>query len=73
MIAYGKESHLAWPPRPDDPKAAWDPEWDVRVRTKSTALAMLGMDMSAMEGQEASEEAEPEAPVKSLLKGLLGR
>ena len=73
MIAYGKESHIAWPPKPADPKAAWDPEWNVRVRTKSTALAMLGMDMSAMEGQEASEEAEPEAPVKSLLKGLLGR
>jgi len=72
MIAYGTESHLAWPPKPDDPKLAWDPEWDVRVRTKSTAMAMLGMDMSAMRGDEADEAPEPARPVRSLLKGLLG-
>ncbi len=73
MIAYGKESHIAWPPKPADPKAAWDPEWNVRVRTKSTAMAMLGMDMSGAAQQEGAEKAEPEAPVKNLLKGLLRR
>ena len=73
MIAYGKESHIAWPPKPADPKAAWDPEWNVRVRTKSTAMAMLGMDMSAAAQQDGAEEAEaPARPVKSLLRGLLG-
>ena len=73
MIAYGSESHIAWPPRPADPKEPWDPEWNVRVRTKSTAMAMLGMDMSAAREQEAEDAKPAEAPVKSLLKGLLRR
>jgi hypothetical protein len=45
MIAYGPELNLAHPPRPADVKVAWEPEWAVRVRTKSTAMAMLGMTM----------------------------
>jgi hypothetical protein len=79
MIAYGAETHLSWPPKPKDPKIAWDPEWNVRVRTKSTAMAMLGMDFgAAMQGRdgEAGDAQEPpqppEKPAKKLLKGLLG-
>jgi hypothetical protein len=47
MIAYGPELNLAHPPRPTDVKIAWEPEWAVRVRTKSTAMAMLGVNMDA--------------------------
>ncbi len=47
MIAYGPELNLAHPPRPADVKIAWEPEWAVRVRTKSTAMAMLGQSMEA--------------------------
>jgi len=77
MIAYGPETHLAWPPKPEDPKAPWDPEWNVRVRTKSTAMAMLGMDFGAMQGRDDAT-GEAEAPrqdkpsAKKLLKGMLG-
>ncbi len=42
MIAYGSESNFAHPPRPADPKAVWEPEWVVRVRVKSSTMAMLG-------------------------------
>ncbi|RYF75846.1 MAG: hypothetical protein EOO29_23415 [Comamonadaceae bacterium] len=45
MMAYGGESHIVHPPRPADPKAAWEPEWSVRVRAKSHTMAMLGQDM----------------------------
>ncbi len=45
MIAYGPELNLAHPPRPADVKTPWEPEWAVRVRTKSTAMAMLGQPM----------------------------
>ena len=45
MMAYGGESHIVHPPRPADPKAAWEPEWAVRVRVKSNTMAMLGQDM----------------------------
>jgi hypothetical protein len=27
MMAYGGESNFAYPPRPSDPKAVWEPEW----------------------------------------------
>ena len=77
MIAYGPETNLAWPPRPADPKQPWTPEWNVRVRTKSTASAVLGMDLGGM-GQDqetpagdASQPAEKESTGKKLLRGLL--
>lgn len=44
MIAYGPELNLTHPPRPTDVKIPWEPEWAVRVRTKSTAMSMLGME-----------------------------
>ena len=43
MIAYGTEINLAYPPRPTDPKLAWEPDWSVKVRVKSVANSMLGM------------------------------
>ena len=80
MIAYGPETHIAWPPKPADPKQPWDPEWNVRIRTKSTAGALLGMDLSGMDGMDAGDAASPpqqdpkkpeEGATKKLLKGLL--
>jgi len=46
MMAYGGESTIVHPPRPADPKAAWEPEWSVRVRVKSHTMAMLGEEMA---------------------------
>jgi len=43
MIAYGTELNLAYPPRPSDPKVAWEPDWALKVRVKSVAFTMLGM------------------------------
>jgi hypothetical protein len=79
MIAYGPETNLAWPPKPADPKQPWNPEWNVRVRTKSTASAVLGMDLSGLEGMDAeavspqgSDQKPPEeGTTKKLLRGLL--
>ena len=51
MIAYGTELNLAHPPRPTDPKIAWEPDWAVKVRVKSVAFTMLGMpDMGETDG-----------------------
>ncbi|RYE91700.1 MAG: hypothetical protein EOO78_30080 [Oxalobacteraceae bacterium] len=77
MVAYGPETHLAWPERPADPKQPWKPEWSVRVRTKSTTTAMLGMDMTGMgngapDGEDQTPQEE-EGVGKKLLKGLFGR
>jgi hypothetical protein len=51
FIAYGEEANFAHPPRPQDPKVAWHPDWAVKVRLKSTASTMLGEE--GMGGGEA--------------------
>jgi hypothetical protein len=42
FIAYGPEANFAQPPRPADPKQAWEPLWAVKVRYKSTGSTLLG-------------------------------
>ncbi len=70
MIAYGTEINLAFPPRPTDPKLAWEPDWSLKVRVKSVAMSMLGMpamdegaagaeDGSAAGGEGSSTEGAP--------------
>ncbi|WP_164978687.1 hypothetical protein [Pseudoxanthomonas composti] len=75
MIAYGPETNLVWPPKPADPKLPWHPEWNVRVRTKSTSTAMLGMDLTDASSTETPEADAPpkeeESGTKKLLRGLL--
>ena len=76
MIAYGPETNIAWPERPADPKQPWKPEWNVRVRTKATTTAMLGMDLSGMSSdsdmpQTEQQPDEKEGKGKKLLRGLL--
>ncbi|MFM2446321.1 MAG: hypothetical protein RI936_768, partial [Pseudomonadota bacterium] len=86
MIAYGSELNLAHPPRPADPKQAWEPQWAAKVRVKSVANAMLGMDMPAMRGAPADTQtpAQRETPQQpkteptlpdavNILRGILGR
>ncbi len=77
VIAYGSELNLAHPPRPQDPKANWAPEWAVKIRVKSVASVMLGMPGEAPSAQ-GEEKPEPKKDEKKpgaldLLKGILGR
>jgi hypothetical protein len=81
MIAYGSEAYFSYPPRPTDPKLVWEPEWQTKVRVKSTYFSMLG-GMGGGEGrrlddkpQEPKPEAksDPKAKAVDLLKGLFGR
>lgn len=57
-IAYGHELNLAHPPRPTDPKVAWEPQWAVKLRVKSVASAIVGMP-SMDEPQRAQRDAAP--------------
>lgn len=57
MIAYGTELNLAHPPRPTDPKLAWEPDWALKVRVKSVANAMLGMPAMDDAGTGANDAA----------------
>ena len=77
MTAYGPESWISYPPRPANPKQAWTPEWSVRLRAKSSATALLGMDFGGMQQMQGGEDPprQPQAKpsMKGLLKDLLGR
>ena len=70
LIGYGNELNLAHPPRPADPKAAWEPVWAVKLRVKSVASSMLGMpelgdmDKSAENSPSSSSSSSSSASVE---------
>ncbi|MFN3703280.1 hypothetical protein [Thermomonas sp.] len=79
MTAYGPEHWITYPPKPADPKQPWNPEWSVRLRAKSSATAMLGLDFGGMDmpqeqdnGDGGKAPAQKRPTMKGLLKGLLG-
>jgi hypothetical protein len=73
MTAYGPENWITYPPKPANPKQAWTPEWSVRLRAKSTATAILGMDMGGMQQQDGQPQQQQKKPgMRGLLKGILG-
>jgi hypothetical protein len=45
MVAYGGEANFVYPPRPTNPKVAWNQEWQVKVRYRSATGGLLGMTM----------------------------
>ena len=87
LIAYGSELNLVHPPRPADPKIAWEPVWAAKLRVKSVASGMLGMEMMDAAGtppdggspQQQQQQPAPEMDNKpklkpaDLLRGILGR
>ena len=80
LIGYGNELNLVHPPRPADPKAAWEPVWAAKVRVKSVANSMLGMpEMGGMDKTAEDQPArEPEPREKKpgaidILRGVFGR
>ena len=76
MTAYGPESWITYPPKPADPKQPWTPEWSVRLRARSSASAILGLDFGGVQQmEEDGEDGQPQQKkpgMKGLLKGILG-
>ena len=83
LIAYGDELNLAYPPRPKDAKAKWQPVWAVKLRVKAVTSGMLGMAAQGRAGdssrernkaQEQESSGVPKMPQPmELLKGIFGR
>ncbi len=48
LAAYGGEANFSYPPRPSDPKVAWNIDWQVKVRYRAQTGGLLGMDMGDM-------------------------
>jgi len=81
-IAYGHELNLVHPPRPTDPRIAWEPQWAAKLRVKSVASAIAGMP-SMDEPRRGARDTEP-APAEpekkekkpsalDILRGVIGR
>ncbi len=75
VAAFGGEANFSHPARPARAAASWRPEWTVKLRTKSTHMGLLGMDMDEMMGGrgDQSESAQGSGKKKKkskLLKGL---
>ncbi len=74
-IAYGNELNLLHPPRPADPRllAAWDPEWSLRVRVKSTSMAILGQEAALRtNAEEGGTDQSARHPAQGDLRPLAG-
>lgn len=75
LTAYGPEANFVYPPRPANPREAWNQEWTARVRYRSTTGVMIGgPDMgAAMQGEEQPEERKPKKckGVGGMLGGIL--
>lgn len=74
MIAYGSEHYMAYPPRPTDPKIAWEPDWQLKLRNKATFMSMLGGmgDMGDRGGKQRAPKEEKKPKATDLLKNLFG-
>lgn len=65
LVAYGGEANFVHPPRPADPKVAWNQEWQVKVRYRSATGGLLGQAMPGMAGGFGGDDDEAgEAPAR---------
>jgi hypothetical protein len=73
LIAFGGESNFSQP-RPTTAPRSWKPEWTVKLRTKSTHMGLLGMNMPDMDsdGDGAPQERQQGKKKKRKLPGLPG-
>jgi hypothetical protein len=72
MVAYGGEANFTYPPRPADPKVAWNRQWEVKVRYRSATGGLLGMTMPAMGGSQAGQDPPPQDAAAARRRAILG-
>ncbi len=73
VIAFGNELNLAYPPRPTDVRQAWEPQWAVKVRLKSVASAVLGLDGGRGKPENKPEKEDSKPSPLDRLRNILGR
>ncbi len=77
LTAFGPEENFSYPPRPADPKAAWNLQWTARVRHRSmTSImdipGMGGMGARDDAGEQGQQGQQPQCKPKRGLGGMLG-
>ena len=71
LTAFGPEENFAYPPRPADPKAAWNLVWTARVRHRSMTNWMDMPGMAGMQSQQTEQPQEKKCKPKGI-GGILG-
>ncbi|MCR5873399.1 hypothetical protein LRS10_03835 [Phenylobacterium sp. J426] len=64
LVAYGGEANFVHPPRPEDPKIAWNQEWAVKVRYRSATGGLLGQPMPGMGPAASFADDEDDRPAR---------
>ena len=72
MYAYGPEADFAYPPRPANPRIAWNPEWTARVRYRSITTKMVGVPGMGDMNEAGDRDQQPDKPKKRCKGGLGG-
>lgn len=72
LMAYGPQEDFAYPPRPADPKAAWNLEWTARIRHRSSTTWMDMPGMAGMSGMNDDSRQQPQEEKKCKPKGGFG-
>lgn len=73
LYAYGPEENFVYPPRPANPATPWNQEWTVRVRHRSTTMAMLESPMGAMGDANTQGQPQEKRCKPSILGAVLGK
>lgn len=55
LVAHGPEENFLFPPRPADPKIAWDQQYAVKARFVARAGGPAGMNMAEMMGDDEDD------------------
>lgn len=71
LTAYGPTESFAFPPRPSDPKAEWNPQWTARIRHRSQTSWMDMPGMPAGMGSPGPQQPAPACKPKGL-GGIMG-
>jgi hypothetical protein len=61
VTAYGGDTVMSYPPRPEDVNTPWNIQWQTKVRYRSTTGGLLGQDM----GMAAASEGDGKTGEKS--------
>ena len=76
LTGYGPMEEFSYPPRPADPRAAWNLQWTARIRHRSTTSWMdipgMPTGMQGNNDQSEQQRPQPQCRPKRGLGGLLG-
>jgi len=73
LNAYGPELNVVHPPRPQDPKVDWNQEYAVKLRLRSHASAMAGMEDAGERGGRRARSSPNAGPPDAGSRGEAGR